>query len=102
LTEGRERAGSGQLIDTTAAAGVEQELDPVEATRQRIQRLKAEGALPSGGAAVTQSISIGSGDGQGSPGDPPRLFDDPETSKRVPKKLRDVKVTTLHVAIALV
>lgn len=63
--------------------GVQEEEDPFEATRKRIEKLKAEGALPD--APTT--------------GPPSSLPEGTEPSKRQPKKLTDVKVNPQIAAV---
>ncbi|GIL88365.1 hypothetical protein Vretimale_15048 [Volvox reticuliferus] len=70
---GRREEGVGSR---TAGGGGEEAEDPFEATRKRIERLKAEGALQEPPAA----------------GAPPGLADPASASAKAPKKLSDVKI----------
>ncbi|GIL55347.1 hypothetical protein Vafri_10899 [Volvox africanus] len=70
---GRREEGGGFR---TAGGGGEEAEDPFEATRKRIERLKAEGALQEPPAA----------------GAPPGLVDPASASAKIPKKLSDVKI----------
>ncbi|GLI71657.1 hypothetical protein VaNZ11_016938 [Volvox africanus] len=70
---GRREEGGGFR---TAGGGAEEAEDPFEATRKRIERLKAEGALQEPPAA----------------GAPPGLADPASASAKIPKKLSDVKI----------
>ena len=76
---------SARITSPVGSGGgaVDEGLDPVEATRRRIERLKAEGALP--GASST-GTAAGAGIAPG--------FDDGslESPKKAKKKLSDVKI----------
>lgn len=75
-------SGSGGDAYGRETAGNDEE-DPFEATRRRIERLKAEGAVATMPEAQT---AVGSGDGSG------------EAGRKGPKKLSDVKVNPAIVA----
>jgi epsin len=84
---GRPAALSAAVPVAAVAAAAEE--DPVEATRRRIARLKAEGALPESPGARGAGTAAGA----------PNLLDEPSSglvdtppAKKAPKKLSDVRV----------
>jgi epsin len=78
-------SGSGAAAAAAGSSG--EAADPVEATRQRIARLKAEGAIAAGAAGGSAAEGGSSGGAPLEGG-----LDSPGGAERKPKKLSDIKI----------
>ncbi|WIA20021.1 hypothetical protein OEZ85_005890 [Tetradesmus obliquus] len=79
--------GSGAAAAASGGSSSSEPADPVEATRQRIARLKAEGAIAAGAGSSSAADGGSSGGAL-----PEGGLDSPGGNERKPKKLSDIKI----------